>query len=422
MQIRLKPICFIAIVGLLIFLETLGKLFAQGDGNDCFIHKSQDILNCALKNHPHIIDAQYQANRDQKLVNIARQIPNPEVEGRILTGKNGNDTALNSETTFLTTWEIGGKRKARKNQAKILGQQSLIAVEENRESVALQTVVSLYRLRQIRTELARVSETITTFDKILNTFKERPKLSPEQEVAFTSFELALEEYKLIKVLLIQEQSNVAYFLELATHVPLTKLQNYLPPFKTKWPTVQAQVNPADLSNTVLTQAKLGQEGAQADVKIAKSKTWPDLKIGPSFDTESLDNTTQVSGGISLSLPLPILSQNRGEKSYAHANKLWADNYFEQTIRNIILERKIQLQRYTTAVKALKQIQSPYQLVAKHENIESLFERGLVSSQLVIETHRQLYEITKSRNEQELTAIDALWRLFILDGRFLSEKI
>jgi len=71
---------------------------------------------------------------------------------------------------------------------------------------------------------------------------------------------------------------------------------------------------------------------------------------------------------------------------------------------------------------LRSTQQVSGLAAEHQNIEDFFEKGLVTSTLVIETHRQLYDITRTRNEQELTGVDALWRLYILDGTFMEGKI
>ena len=80
------------------------------------------------------------------------------------------------------------------------------------------------------------------------------------------------------------------------------------------------------------------------------------------------------------------------------------------------ERFRQVLRYRSAVKAYRSfsLQSLYQ---KHENIEKLYNRGLVSTSLIIESHHQVHEIIEALHAQELTALDALWRIRIIDGTF-----
>ncbi len=390
--------------------------------NVCLIEERQDILNCALKNHPDIIGLKYERLRDQKLVDIAKQRPNPEIESRLLGGKSADDTSFNTETILLTTWELGGKRKARINQATVLGNKPIVNTLQTKESIALQTVLALYRLRQIRSELSQLDEAIATFNKIQRTFQARPKLAPEQEVSSASFDLAREDYQLQKTSLIQEQSELKYFLELATGNAFSILQRYLPPFKSRWPKLQSEADISNIHNSTIALAKLDQAIAQSEIQVARSKVWPDLKIGPTLDTESLTNSTKAIGGVGFSIPLPILNRNKGEKAFAEAEKLRSDTNLELTLRKISIERRTQLQRYSTAIRALKQSPAVSQLSSKHESIESLFEKGLVPSTLVIEAHRQLNDIVKTRNEQELTAIDALWRIYIIDGRLSEARL
>lgn len=408
------------VIGMCVFFGFISPLFA---GEPCVeITSAQDILECALQLNPNVVEAQNERNRDEKLVNVARQRPNPEVDSQVLGGETADDTYLNTNTTLLHTVELGGKRKARVAQAGAQIDKSSAALWQNRETTALQTVLALYRLRQIKIELARVSETVSTFDKILRSFKERPTLTPEQGVSRASFELAREEYRLKRTVLVQEQSTLSHWLELATRVSYSHLAKYLPPFKNNWPRAPLDHDIEASGNSMVANARAEQKLAAANLKIAQSKAWPSLKIGPSFTTESLTNDTLVTGGVGLSVPIPILNLNRGEKAYAVADKSRADTNLDLTIRKATTDRMIQQQRYEAAVKALKQSRSAGHMSAQHDMIELYFERGLVPSILVIETHRQLYEITKTRNEQELTGIDALWRLYIIDGTVFEETI
>lgn len=392
----------------------------------CPVSSAQDILQCALGQHPDVVNAQAEKLRDEKLVNIAKQRPNPELQGRILGGQSADDTKLNTETSLSYTLELGGKRKSRIGQAKVLAEKSSIEVKRNKEEVALQTVLALYRLRQIKSELGRAEETISTFSKITSALKSRPKLTPEQEVSQSSFSLAREDYKLKKITLTQEQAGLIAWLEVATGVPGQTILRHLPSTKAKWPEFPTSLESKESdkpSNSTLDLARSEKNLAERNISIAKSKAWPDLKIGPSFDTEDLDNGgTRLLGGVSFSVPLPILNLNRGEKAFAKADQLRAQTNLEQVLRKTESERILQLKRYQAAIEALRSTQSIQGLAVEHQNLEAYFEKGLVPSTLVIETHNQLYDITRTRNEQELTGVDSLWRLYIIDGKILDAKL
>lgn len=416
------PARFFATAGITILIFIADTSLSHAE-DMCLVRTPQDILDCALQKHPDVVNAQAEKFRDEKLINIAKQHPNPELESRILGGQSADDTNFNTETSLLHTLELGGKRRSRIGQAKVLAEKSGIELKRNKEEVALQTVLTLYRLRQIKSELGRIDETLGTFNKILSTFKSRPKLAPEQSVSQSSFNLAREDYKLKKVSLIQEQANLLAWLEVATGISSQTILRHLPSPKAKWPQIPEAMESDKLSNSTVELARSDKNLTEKNVSIAKSKAWPDLKIGPSVDTESLDNGgRRWLGGVNFSVPLPILSLNRGEKAFAKADQLRAQTNLELVIRKTESERALQLKRYQAASKALRSSQSVNRLAAEHQNIEDFFEKGLVSSTLVIETHRQLYDITQTRHEQELTSVDALWRLYILDGRLMEEKI
>lgn len=407
------------LVGLLVSMLT-ADAFAEGD---CVVSSPQDILNCALGQHPNVINAEAEKFRDTKLVDIAKQRPNPELDSRILGGQSADDTKLNTETSLLHTVELGGKQKFRIGQAQVLADKSAVQVKKSKEEVALQTVSTLYRLRGIKSELERIHETVGTFNKILSTFQFRPKLTPEQEVSKSSFILAREEYKLKKIALIQEQAELLSWLEVATGVSSPFILKHLPPAKSKWPEFSGPIDIKESSNAALELARSEKNLAKSNVAVAKSKAWPDLKVGPTFDTESLDSGgTRLLGGVNFSIPLPILNRNKGEKAYAQADQIRAEKNLDLLLQKTAVERDLQLKRYKFSLNALRSTQQVSVLTSQHQNIEAFFEKGMVSSALVIETHRQLFEITRSRNEQELTGMDALWRLYILDGKVYEAKL
>ncbi|PIR20590.1 MAG: hypothetical protein COV45_05165 [Deltaproteobacteria bacterium CG11_big_fil_rev_8_21_14_0_20_47_16] len=408
----------------LFLILLVAGIFSVSVVEACTVTTPQDILTCALEKHPDVINAESEKLRDDHLVDIAKQRPNPVLQSLFLSGKNFNDSNL-TENSLLLTFELGGKRKSRINQASVLAEKSGLEVRRNREEIALRTVLTLYRLRQIRSELSRIEETISTFSKIITALKSRPKLTPEQEVSQSSFSLVREDYKLKKITLIQEQAGLVAWLEVATGVPEQIILRHLPLPKANWPEFPVSMETESLSNATVALARSEKTLAERNSAIAKSKAWPDLQIGPSFATEDLmgnGSSTGFLGGFSLSVPIPVLNLNRGGKAFAQADQSRAETNLDLTIQKTSAEKILQFKRYQAAIKALRSTRQINGMATDHEKIEEFFEKGLVTSVLVIETHRQLYDITRTRNEQELTGIDALWKLYILEGTALDAKI
>ncbi len=408
-------------------LVFLAPLSASADPNACELRTTQDILDCALGNHPEVVDSTAVQARDAALVRVARQRPNPELESKIISGKETGNNVLTTETSLLHTLELGGKRKARIRQATAQGEWAAASLTESKELVALNTVLALYRLRQIRSEQGYLQESLTTFDRILRQFKSRPTLPPEQAVSLSVFDLAKEEYTLRKKSILQEEADLKTFLEIATGVPFSEMKRLLPRPKRSWPKIasglrsDSQELVSNFSSSEIKKAAADLKRAEAGLKLARSNAWPDFKLGPTVETGTLGRNDTVAVGGTISLPLPLLNLNRGEKSYAVLEKSRAASHLEQTIRKTSLERGKQLSRYRRAVSGASQTRFQ-NLNRSHREVEEFFGRGMVPSSLVIESHRQLFEISKIIHEQELTAIDALWRLYIIDGRVLEEKI
>lgn len=394
---------------------------SQAQENFCKTIKSaQDILNCAVSHHPDVQISEANFKRDQDLKKIAKQIPNPEIDAKILGGHADSDSVVSTEVNVAQTIELGGKRKNRIRQAVAMANLTQAQILESKELTALNSVLALYRLRQIRSELAAINEGTASFQGIIGQFGSRPKLAPEQEVSSTVFKLALHDYKLKKAKLTQEQASLLKFLELATGLPSVTIQRYLPAPKRQW--VKFDAGQSSGFNSEVAKAQAEKTIAEANTKLAKSSAWPDFKLGPSLETQSgIPGNNTVAGG-NISLALPIFSLNRGGIDFAKRDAYRANLAYQLTLNKKENERSRLLQNYRSSLQTLLQLRGNGMLQTEHKSMEDYYKQGLVSSSLVIETHRQIFEITSSMNEQELTAIDALWRLYILDGKVLESKL
>lgn len=413
-------ICLRFLYGLGVIILLFSSTSASAE-EGCIAANTQDILDCARRLHPDVMVSRSEALRDEKLTDIAKQRPNPAFDTRLLAGETADDTVFNTEDTLLFNVELGGKRRARIDQAKAESNRSQIGIRKNMEIVTLETVRALYRLRQIDSELSRVNETVSAYDKIIRNFRLRPKLTPEQEASRTTFELAKQDFQIKKISLVQEQANLSRLLELATELPNETIRRYLPKSKQKWSKLEPNASPESLDNAAIAEARSEQSVAEKKLKVAQSKAWPDLFVGPTFDTETSSNDTRLTGGLGVAIALPVLNRNQGEKSFATADRIRAETQMRSTVRKIWTERAIQLRRYEAALQALRS-QSPGNLNVQHENVEAFYERGLLPSTLVIEAHSQWYDVVRARHDQELTAVDAFWRVQIIDGKMEETKL
>lgn len=386
----------------------------------CPLKRSQDILTCVISRHPDVREAEVSVQRDRMLKKTAGQRVNPEIETKVVTGDTDAGRILNTETTLFHTMELGGKRRAGLRQAEAQGELTSVSLIQARENAVLQTVLAANRLRQIRVEKSLIGQTQGTFSRILTRFRFRPFLSPEQQVSLRVFETGRQEMTYKMASLIQEEASLKISLEVALGVPFRQFARLLPGPRSRWPMPPRGSIKTEASSSVR-QASAELELARANAKIAKSKAWPDVRLGPTVETERQAGDTHVLAGASLQLPLPLFSQNRSGRAYARLEEQRAQIRQASVRLKTAAERENQLIRYRNALKALGSIRTPVGSETD-QNIDDLFERGLVPGSLMIEAGRQALELTRMRHEQELAALDALWRMIIIDGKLSEGKL
>ncbi|MBC7456902.1 MAG: TolC family protein, partial [Bdellovibrionaceae bacterium] len=321
-----------------------------------------------------------------------------------------------SETTaaLMFTVRLGGKKQALVQQYQGVYQKEKHQNQMSVQVARLEHMKSLYRLTQIRREIAIEEETVRTYTKVINQYQ-RPKLSPENEVTLSLFNMAISDHQIKLVTL--KSSEDMFFDQLSAATGLTKneIVNYLPAQKKDWPTY----NPAPDKNETL-DIKI----AESELKIAESQleqvkgmAWPDLRIGPALKQVLANNQTETFTGVSLSMPLPLFSFTENQKSAEIHRVTAAKLDYENTQIQSKINRAALVRRYNLLVENLKSTLSNKVVDNNHQKLERQFFKGLISGVLVIEAHRQFIEFEKRRNQAELEAIESIGRLYILDETF-----
>ena len=121
-------------------------------------------------------------------------------------------------------------------------------------------------------------------------------------------------------------------------------------------------------------------------------------------------------GASLTLPLPIWNLNEYGRGATSAHLDAASLHYEFRKNSELDVRNRMLDAYQDAVRALAGTPTSDELVEKTRNVEAKFFQGLVASSLVIEAHRSILDLERTRNETEMRALRNLWGIYVIDNR------
>lgn len=385
----------------------------------------QGVMNCALEEHPELKRDEIGIQQARVGESRARQIPNPEIESKSTFGSSLGDDQRTVEADLAFTLQLGGKRSARIERSRAEQALAQAGLFRTKQEVFLSTLLALTRLRQLRVELDVYDEALRTFAKIQRFYATRPRLQPEQQVSLGVFQLAEGDYQFRKNSTLTEQARVLNQIKFSLGRDFTATQSNLPLPKSQWPTLSPPANRSTapvIGGPILQLGQAELKLAQADLSLAQSDSWPDLRIGPSLEQQVSGPISYTSFGFNVSLPLPLFNLNGGGRAYATQGVLRAEAALSATQKQIQTEQLTLTSQYENAVAALSRAPSLKEIERKHKNAEALFERGVVSSSLIIEAHRQIVDFTRSQNEQELLALEAFWKVRAVEGRMFEEKL
>lgn len=371
-----------------------------------------ELFRCAETNSSEIQIFDQQLQSAQKLEDLARQVVNPEFEANVVTkGSEGSETNV----ALLFSLRLGGKKNALISEA----QSELERAQAGRDlgvyQSRLELMLSLYRLSHQKREIQLEGESVETFSKIVTQFQKRAALSPEQDVSLSVFKMALADHQLRLMRLKSDEEKLYQALMAMTGLSKSLLSKNLPSAKQAWPALEngATNSEAPQMRVAFAELKL----AQSQKQKAESDSWPDLKIGPTMTAIKEKGESFTFVGLGLSMPLPVFNQNGAGRAYSAQRLLEAELAAEQAKRKSAAARAELVNRYNQTIQSLKSSLSLRIVNEKHEQLEKQFFKGLVPSSLVIEAHRQLFDLEERRNASELEAIEALGRILILDNKF-----
>lgn len=401
-----------AVIGFL--LLTVAPPDAQA--KECSPKGYEELVKCAVERSAEVQIVEQQLKAANNLEGMARQWINPELEAESV--QKGSEK---SETTAALLFDIrlGGKRGAAIQEAQGEVQKARAGRDLNFSQAKLELIVKLYRLSHLNHEIKIEEESVSTFTKITGQFQKKAALSPEQEVSLSVFKMAISDHQLNLVKLKSEQERLLQEITASTGLVKEVILKNLPSHKSNWPDVAGKSQIESSPHLRFAAGEL--QAARGQKEKADADAWPDLKIGPAVKIQKDGGVSENFYGLSLSMPLPVLSLNGAGRAYGSQKLIEAEMNHALTSRKIVGLRDQLVKKYQATVLTLKSSITDKSAEEKHERIERHFFKGLVPSSLVIEAHRQLVELEEKRNESEREAIEALGSILIIDNNF-SEVI
>jgi hypothetical protein len=398
------------------------KVHVHGLHEECPLPKNvNDIVACAIVFHPDVKKSKIGVKVSDGLYQKMAKIPNPTFSSRYIKNNGAGQDNSEIEANLSFTLEIGGKRDSRKGYAKAIKQKKLGTLEDIKALVKTATIYNLYRLRQIFEEKEILGSILLSYKNVIAKLRKRPRLTPEQDATLSLFEVALEEGKINQSELYDEEKEIEHFFHVATGHSIFEIRKLLPKESSSWPII-SQNKTENTYSTNIQNLKANELIALSELKLENSDAWPDLKIGPSVSIEKNGINDNKSVGFNISFPLPIFNVNNGGKVYARQKLYRAKKTTEYTQSEENHERYEQLRVYQNAINILNKTDSKKSIERKYLKIKKLYLRGVISSSIYLESIKSKLNYIRSRNNRELTAISALWKIYQYDGKVFKENL
>ncbi len=372
---------------------------------------ANEVLKCIVSNHSKVQISQSRIESSVKAAELASQRPNPEFE---FEGTVSDEGSLSSNVAFLHTFELGGKLSARVDVAEKESELLQANLIDLKDKIAIQSVIDLYKYRQLEQEENILDETIESFSHISKKYSKAGRLDPQNTISEAIFNMALDESLMSKNSLSNEKLTILNRIEMGIGRRITLNRKHLPQIVKKWPAIQS----GDVLGAEIVKAKNEIEYQKARYALEKSKSSPDLLIGPKFELDDKDFRV----GIALSLPLPLYQRNEGGKAKALAEIATSELGFNLIESNLKRQRQHLYELYVQISKKYSQSLSNSRIMKRHNELHSLSKRGIVSPALIIELHRQVLEYYKNLHQLELEGVIAFWKIAAIEGRISQETL
>lgn len=378
--------------------------------NTCDIENIKDFYERLKSTGPLIVEALKKKEQASSFIDIAEQRPNPEVDFEYLKG---DQFGLDINTYTLSAkhiFEFGSKRDKRIEKAKSYQRLKGAEVDLALFNSNVQAAISYQRVAQLSVTIEAVKEAIHTFDKIVRKLSSRKRLNPEEIVSLSTLKLASNDYKAQLNDLENEKTLLLGKIKF-----LSKCGGISPKYQyLKYQNI-ALISEDKEKKGLLKLEDFKVDLAMGELEVQKSLGYSNISIGPTFEYQGQGNDEFLSAGVAVSFALPLFQTNDGGKLNAlkslSAQKTLSSNRKEM----LKIERNNLVTKFKRSLSTLIKMPKLDELEKKHQKVERLFSRGVVSIQMTIESHRQQIDFLKSKFETENDILDTYGKLILIDG-------
>ena len=282
----------------------------------CVLNEPKEIFKAIVENHPDLKTAKSKKMILQSGLKQAQQRPNPQLN---FTTNHGNRNEFSqSETTgsLQYVFELGNKRGSRVNKAKSVKELGETRINNRADEITVEAIIEIERLIQVVTLIDLYLESLDVFKKMSDTLKQNNSLSPEQQIQLDIVDIEVSKHQLRIAKLESEKSEIKTHLEYLSNstcsISISKFRYAVPE--------QIEMN---LGLSKIPKFKVLENQiqlAEKNLNLEKSLSYPDLKIGPSFQIEDSRGPAANMFGFQLTLDLPILNRNAGGVELASREK------------------------------------------------------------------------------------------------------
>lgn len=381
---------------------------------------ANDIIKCLQQKHPNVISDSLINEATKSLIKQETNWKNPEFSIENIRGKKTGESINELEMRISQSIEFNSVRNARKNLAVAKGESLKAENLAQVEAITLYGIKSLFRLRQINEEIDKMSEAINKFKIIKRQYQSRAKLAPDQEVTFAIIELAISDFEIQLNQLNAEKNETLNLMMANSGLRYEQIQNNLPKQISNWPKISNAEKDINSSSLKMNRASIDESKARMD--LANSFSLSEFSLDLIAQNNKEGDTKFNTYGIGITFPLPFFQRNQGERKLTAIDLYKAQNVYNAEILKSSKMLETFSALYESSVNNLKNTPSELSIEIKHRRAEALFNQGLISGSLIIETHRQVIDYIKNRNAEEMRAMEALWNIYILNGSFMNQAI
>lgn len=361
-------------------------------------------------NHPKLLSMSEKEDGIKSITLQAQERINPEVSVEYMKGDEFGLDTHSASLEVLQTFELGSKRKRRIEKGELNFEYEKLNLEIEKFSLLIDSLLLYQRFAQNKILVKSYEEAISTFKAIHQKLKTRGSLNPEERVSVATLDLAINSYLATLNDLKVEASKIEGELNF-----ITKCENLNFPYsELKYESLSGKLQ-AENGKGLLHLEALKPKIAKKDYEIEESKTHTDLKFGPKISYEAKGRDEFYQGGVSLTFDIPFFKRNEGEMRRALSNYRETKLNANQNEEFLKIKKSSYLKSYERSLKLLKTMPSLKELDKKHEEVEKLFKRGIISISLVLESHKQFIDFLTSRLETENDLLESLRDIIQING-------